>query len=145
MRRSPKSIETMRQAEFIIHYARYIRKLIEHQQREAELANAGDIHQLQQGDLIPTYVPVPEPGPLPLINDDMNLTVPSNAQIATLEAQVSHDQFINSNLFTSNGQQLLPPSLINRAHSHTAIMARSHSMGLYPMESNEEILHPIYM
>ncbi|KAI8583155.1 hypothetical protein K450DRAFT_224472 [Umbelopsis ramanniana AG] len=30
MRRSPKSIETMRQAEFIIHYARYINKLIEH-------------------------------------------------------------------------------------------------------------------
>lgn len=136
----------MRQAEFIIHYARYINKLIEHQQREAELARAAEIHHLQEGEIISAYVPLPEPGPLPMIHDDISLTVPSNSQIATLEAQVSHNEFINSTLFASNEQPLPPPNHMHRSHTTPAILTRGHSFGgLSRMDSNEEILQPIYM
>lgn len=143
LRRSPKSIETMRQAEFIIHYARYVNKVHEHRQREAQLASTEYFHHLQGNDMIPTYIALPEPGPPPLINTDISLTIPSHSQIASLEAQVTDTEPINPNLFANC--QPPPPTIIARAHTSPSIMTRSHVMGIYNMEANEEILQPIYM
>ncbi|CAO3683082.1 unnamed protein product [Umbelopsis vinacea] len=143
LRRSPKSIETMRQAEFIIHYARYVNKVHEHRQREAQLASTEYFHHLQGNDMIPRYIALPEPGPPPLINTDISLTIPSHSQIASLEAQVTDTEPINPNLFANS--QPPPPTIIARAHTSPSIMTRSHGIGIYNMQANEEILQPIYM
>lgn len=134
----------MRQAEFIIHYARYIHKLHEHRQRESELVSGENLNPLHGSAILTPYMPLPSNRPPPLIHTDISLAVPSNSEIASLQSQVTNSLPGYQNLFANS--QPPPPTIIARAHTSPAILvAGSHALGLYGMETAEEVLQPVFM
>ncbi|KAG0181465.1 hypothetical protein DFQ28_011253 [Apophysomyces sp. BC1034] len=70
IRRSAKAIETMRQAEFVIHYSQYVGKLLDQQHRDLD-QKAG--------------FSVSSPRPLLMAHTDHTLAVPSVSDISSLE------------------------------------------------------------
>ncbi|KAF7731014.1 hypothetical protein EC973_001060 [Apophysomyces ossiformis] len=78
IRRSVKAIETMRQAEFIIHYSHYVGKLLDQQQHRDLDQKAGfSVSSSPSSSL--------SPRPLLMAHTDHTLAVPSVSDISSLE------------------------------------------------------------
>jgi hypothetical protein len=115
LRRSPKSIETMRQAEFIIHYARYLKKLSD-MQENGTLPDR-DQNSIQQNHKIletGTQLSLPEPGLPHMINNDIRLTIPNDIQIQHIEAQITLADSLDTNLMSFHTQPPIATPVIQR-------------------------------
>ncbi|CDH58064.1 phosphatases ii [Lichtheimia corymbifera JMRC:FSU:9682] len=88
IRRSPKAIETMRQAEFIIHYSQYVADAMERKQTHRHYYQSKMLH--PSAPVSPTHVDIQslsleQPQPLRMSHTDYTLTVPSLSDISNLE------------------------------------------------------------
>ncbi|KAM3589392.1 hypothetical protein VKS41_000258 [Umbelopsis sp. WA50703] len=145
LRRSPKSIETMRQAEFIIHYARYLKKLSD-MQENGTLPDR-DQNSIQQNHKIletGTQLSLPEPGLPHMFNNDIRLTIPNDIQIQHIEAQITLADSLDTNLMSFHTQPPIATPVI-RSHTSPSILVQSQALNLYSFDNNEEAMRTTFM
>ncbi|ORZ10235.1 protein-tyrosine phosphatase-like protein [Absidia repens] len=118
VRRSPKAIETMRQAEFVIHYAQFIARKLEQQMLEQQeqrhrysLYEEDQQHQQQEQQNESTalsnsvgYNHHPSlSAPLDMAHTDQTLSVPSVIDIGQLEQSMRNKSSVSSTATSTNG------------------------------------------
>lgn len=92
IRRSPKAIETMRQAEYVIHYSQYVGRMLEEQHMSQEPIPIDDkftelsILSTSSTTTNATKISISAlPKPLLMSHTDYRLTIPSLSDISRLE------------------------------------------------------------
>ncbi|CAO3589088.1 unnamed protein product [Absidia cylindrospora] len=111
VRRSPKAIETMRQAEFVIHYAQFIARKLEQQMLEQQeqrqrysLYEEDQQHQQQNESSSVGCNHHPSiSAPLDMAHTDQTLSVPSVIDIGQLEQSMRNKPLISSTATSTNG------------------------------------------
>lgn len=135
----------MRQAEFIIHYARYLKKL--HNMQEQETLTDNNQSNLQHNQKLSesgTPLTLPNPGLPQMMNHDIRLTIPNDIQIQHIEAQIRLADGFDTNMIGFHDPPPVAAPVV-RSHTSPSILVRSQALNLYSLDGNEEAMQATYM